>query len=173
MVKRWGGKKNTLWGKRKASRAGRAQRVIGFTGVSPAQPLALGANGAGLDVEECVRASAFLRVSSRVDRRRVQTSVHLLLLSAADAWKIGLRRRLFFFFFPRAGGGGGGGGTGNPTHSLPPSVASHSSGMVVLGGARCTIPVLGCILVLILCTSPSSTTCFLENAQEMRTLFLV
>lgn len=108
VVKRWGGKKNTSWGKRKASRAGRAQRVIGFTGVSPAQPLALGANGAGLDLEECVRASAFLRVSSRVDRRRVQTSVPLLLLSAADARKIGLRRRLFFFFFPRAGGVGGG-----------------------------------------------------------------
>lgn len=53
------GRKKILGGGRiegGGSQAGRAQRVIGFTGVSPVQLLALCANGVRLDLEECARA---------------------------------------------------------------------------------------------------------------------
>lgn len=98
--------------------------------------------------------SASVRVSSRADRRRMQPSVcssfslpHMLGNLASDSG--------FFFSFR---GFGGGRWVGPETKLILASVASRSSGMMVLSGAWCTIPVLGCLLVVTLCTSLRSAT---------------
>lgn len=106
------------WGEKKilgdegsgeASQAGRAQRVIGFTGTSPVQFLAFCANRVKLDLEECARTSeltddACSRLSTRppLCRRR------------SENWP-----RTTAFSFLSKGLAGGGGLDRKPNSFLP------------------------------------------------------
>lgn len=163
-IKKWSGEKKSTCGCGGASRAGRAQRVIGFTGVSPVQLLALGANGMRLDLEECARrlppSSVFPTELTDDACSRLSTRPSLCR-RCSENWP-----PTTAFSFLSEGWQGLVGWTGNQTHSCL-SVASHSSGMMVLSGAWCTIPVLGCILV-VFCTTLYGASChFLENSQKI------